>query len=103
MSDSARPPRTSPAIYAALGLMAFAVAAPFVGSFIQDLSPDGQNVMLGAFFGWSLAGMAAGGLGVFCTVVGAWRAPRSGLTILSIVIAVLLVIAVISVMALLLH
>jgi drug/metabolite transporter (DMT)-like permease len=101
MAEAPRP-RTSPIIFVAMGLMVFAVAAPFIGSFIQDMSPDGQNVMLGAFFGWSLAGLAAGGLGVICTIVGARRAPRSRSAILAIVMAVLLVVAVISLMALLL-
>jgi hypothetical protein len=86
-----------------MGLMAFAVATPFIGNFFQGLSAEDQNPMLGPFFAWSLAGLAAGGLGVFCTIVGAWRSPRSGLTTLAIVMASLLVVAVISLMALLLR
>jgi hypothetical protein len=59
--------------------------------------------MLGPLFEWSLAGLVASGLGVFCTIVGAWRSPRSGLTTLANVMATLLVVAVISLMALLLR
>jgi hypothetical protein len=51
-------PKTPRIILVAIGLLLFAAAAPFIGSSIQDLSPDRQNLMLGAFFAWTLAGVA---------------------------------------------
>lgn len=94
-------PRTPRIIFVALGLMVFGAAAPFVGSFIQDLSPDGANMMLGAFFVWSVAGLGALSLGVACTIFGARATPRSGWTRVAIAVAAMLVIAVISLIALL--
>lgn len=103
MTGGSAVPRTSPVTYLALGLIAFAVAAPFIGNWLQDLSPDGANTILGAFFAWSLAGLAAGTLGVLCTIFGAWRAPRSAVTILAVGAATLWIVAVIVLMALLLR
>jgi hypothetical protein len=92
-ADAARP-RTPRIILVAIGLLLFAAAAPFIGSFIQDMSPDGQTVMLGSFFVWTFAGIGAGGLGVVCTIVGAWQGPRSPLTWVAILLSLLLLIAV---------
>jgi len=103
MSAGPAAPRTSPVTYLALGLITFAVAAPFIGNWLQDLSPGGANAILGAFFAWSLAGLAAGTLGVLCTVFSAWRAPRSGVTLLAVGVATLWIVAVIVLMAMLLH
>jgi hypothetical protein len=97
------PPKTPRIVLVAIGLLVFAAAAPFIGSFIQDRSPDGQNVMLGDFFVWTLAGLAAGGFGLACAVIGALRRPRSALTIGAAVLAVLLVIAVVTFGVLLFH
>jgi hypothetical protein len=103
MSADVVSPRTSPVVYLALGLLAFAAAAPFIGSVIQDRSPDGADAILGAFFAWSLIGLAAGCLGVACAIFGAWRGPRSLVTIIGVTIAALWTVAVIVLMALLLH
>jgi hypothetical protein len=79
--------RTPPAIHFALLLFVFAIASPFIGS----LAPGGSNGdgwhTIGVLFQWVLAGAAAALLGIVCTVIGAWRGPRSGTTALAILLA----------------
>ncbi len=85
---------TPGSILLALPLLLFAFASPFLGSFISDHTPGEDQMILGAFAAWMLAGLGAGLLGIACTAVGAWRGPRSGFTILAIVLAALLAVAV---------
>jgi hypothetical protein len=84
---SSSTPRT---IQLAIPLLLFAFASPWLGSFISDHTPGEDQMILGAFVMWMLAGLGAGLLGVACTAVGAWRGPRSGFTILAMVLAALL-------------
>lgn len=100
MNEVPRPatPRT---IYAALLLLPFAAAAPFIGSFVEDHVSRDDPPILGIFFEWLLLGLFAAFMGIACTVVGAWRGPRSWLTWLAIVFAVLLFIAVLGLFSLL--
>jgi hypothetical protein len=95
-------PRATPrTIYAALLLLPFAAAAPFIGSAIEDHVSRDDPPILGIFFEWLLIGLFAAFAGIACTIVGAWRAPRSWLTWLAILFAVLLFIAVIGLFSLL--
>lgn len=78
---------TPASIYLALLLFAFTVATPFIGDYrASHARHDGWGA-LQAFVPWIFAGAAAALLGIICTFVGALRAPRSGLTILAIVLA----------------
>ena len=78
---------TPPSIYLALLLFAFAIASPFIGEFrASHARHDGWGA-LAAFLPWLLAGAAAAFLGIVSTIVGARHAPRSGFTILAIVLA----------------
>ena len=86
---------TPPVIHAAIGLMAFSVAAPFIGEFVTEASRHGHEPRLDVFVGWMLAAVLAGVSGVICAFVGARRAPRSGVTNLAVFMAVLLIVAVI--------
>lgn len=84
------PARGTPAsIVLALVCFAFAVAAPFIGSFSADHAQHDGWGALRAFLPWLLAGAAAAMVGIVCTFVGAARGPRNGLTILAIVVACL--------------
>jgi hypothetical protein len=94
---------TPPSIYIALGLMALAIAAPFIGAYVSDRTPGEGTMILGVFFEWLLISTGAGFVGIVCTVVGAWHAPRTGLTIFAMVSAALLVTAVLTLLSLLLR
>jgi uncharacterized oligopeptide transporter (OPT) family protein len=84
---------TPRSIVFALPLLVFSFASPFIGGYLSDLTPD-DTVILGAFVAWLLAGLTAGFLGIVCTVIGARRSPRSGLTILTVVLAAILALVV---------
>jgi hypothetical protein len=71
-------------IYIALVLLLFSAATPFIGGYVSDHTPGNGAMILGPFVEWVLAGAAAGFLGVVCTLIGAWRGPRSTITKLAV-------------------
>ncbi len=86
----------------ALVLLPFAFAAPYIGAFIEDHT-GGGTMILGLFFAWLLMGVGAGALGIVCTIIGAWRGPRSWPTRIAIALAGLLCAAVVFVITVFRH
>ncbi len=81
--------RTPSSIVVALLLFAFAIATPVVGLVGGSGKTDGFQIF-GTFLLWLMAGGVAACVGIVCTIVGAWRSPRTGATTFAIVLAVLL-------------
>jgi uncharacterized oligopeptide transporter (OPT) family protein len=78
---------TPASIYLALLLFAFTIAAPFIGEYSATHGRHDGWGALQAFLPWMLAGATAAFIGIICTIVGARRAPRSGFTILAVLLA----------------
>lgn len=88
-TEAETPAETPGSIYVALLLFAFAVATPFIATFIAghgNVRHDGWGE-LGLFVQWTLAGAVAAFVAIISTIIGARRGPRSGLTMLAIVLA----------------
>jgi hypothetical protein len=78
---------TPASIYFALLLFAFTIATPFIGEYSASHARHDGWGALRALLPWMLAGAAAAFIGIICTFVGARRSPRSGFTILAILLA----------------
>jgi uncharacterized oligopeptide transporter (OPT) family protein len=81
---------TPPSIQLALLLFVFAIATPFIGILIAGSGQRDGFQIFGTFLLWLLGGAAASFAGIICTLIGARRGPRSGATILAIVLSCLL-------------
>lgn len=78
---------TPASIYLALLLFAFTIATPFIGEYSASHARHDGWGALQALLPWMLAGAAAAFIGIICTIAGARRSPRSGFTILAILLA----------------
>ena len=85
------PPRaaTPVSIVFALLLFGFAIATPVIGIAQGSGKHDGFQVF-GTFLLWLMGGGVAAVAGILCTIIGAWRGPRTGATTVAIVLAALL-------------
>ena len=91
LGEEVTPPaaRTPASIVLALLLFAFAIATPVIGIAGGSGKTDGFQIF-GTFLLWLMAGGLAACVGIVCTIVGAWRGPRTGATTFAIVLAGLL-------------
>lgn len=87
--DEVSPARTPASIVLALLLFGFAIATPVIGIAQGSGKNDGFQIF-GTFLLWLLGGGVAVFAGIICTIVGAWRGPRTGATTFAIVLAALL-------------
>jgi hypothetical protein len=82
-------PSTPASIVLALVLFAFAIATPVFGLVGASGKSDGFQIF-GTFLLWLMAGGVVAFAGIICTLVGAWRGPRTGATVFAIVLAILM-------------
>lgn len=101
MTEAEASPRTRPIIFVAITLLLMATAAPSIGSFLQGLDPNSQDLIIGPFVVWVMLGVALGGLGILCTIIGAWRPPRTAATFTAIGLCALWLAAVVTIATLL--
>lgn len=101
MTEAEASPRTPRIIFVAIALLLMATAAPSIGSFLQGLDPNSQDLIIGPFVVWVLLGVGLGGLGILCTIIGAWRPPRTAATFVAILLGSLWLFAVVTIAVLL--
>jgi len=89
MTDTPEVPRpqTPASIWFALFCFGFAIAAPFIGGLKAEMSHGDGWQSIGIVLIWALIGGAAAVVGIICTIVGAWRSPRTIATMFTIALA----------------
>jgi hypothetical protein len=88
MTEMPRPRATTPITsYFALACFAFAIATPLIAAINTRRSPGDGWHSLHIYVVWIFSGGGAALLGIICTCIGAWRSPRSVVTIIDLVLA----------------
>jgi len=82
--------RTPGAIYFSLACFAFAFASPIIGEYASHgHRPENGSPPLNIIIYWTVAGILVAGVGVVRTFTGGGPAPRSVLTIFTMILAAL--------------